>query len=72
MSPYDPSPAAASNTTTRPGAEWLQRLVNAFPHHAWINPLNPRASGSFRQSISLIQQIVPGACSPHSDGLEND
>jgi uncharacterized protein with von Willebrand factor type A (vWA) domain len=52
------SPAAASNTTTKkPGAEWMQRLTNAFPKFAWINP-EPQGVWQYRQSISVIQQLV--------------
>ena len=59
MSPYEilqPGGSVEYNNE-EPGAEWLQRLVNAFPHHAWINP-EPQGVWQYRQSISLIQQIV--------------
>ncbi|EGI76861.1 vWA domain-containing protein [Hylemonella gracilis] len=39
------------------GAEWLQRLTNAFPKFAWINP-EPQGAWQYRQSISLIQQLM--------------
>jgi uncharacterized protein with von Willebrand factor type A (vWA) domain len=39
------------------GAEWLQRLTNAFPHFAWINP-EPQGMWQYRQSIGLIQQLM--------------
>ena len=39
------------------GAEWLQRLTQAFPKFAWINP-EPQALWSYRQSIALIQQLM--------------
>jgi uncharacterized protein with von Willebrand factor type A (vWA) domain len=39
------------------GAEWLQRLTNAFPHFAWINP-EPQGLWQYRQSIGLIQQLM--------------
>jgi uncharacterized protein with von Willebrand factor type A (vWA) domain len=39
------------------GAEWLQRLTNAFPKFAWINP-EPRGAWPYRQSISIIQQLM--------------
>ena len=59
MSPYEILQPGGSVETNNeePGAEWLQRLVNAFPHHAWINP-EPQGVWQYRQSISLIQQIV--------------
>ena len=40
-----------------PGAEWLQRMVNAWPKSVWLNP-EPQASWQYRQSISLIRTIV--------------
>ncbi len=40
-----------------PGAEWLQRLTQAFPKFVWINP-EPQALWSYRQSIALIQQLM--------------
>ena len=39
------------------GAEWLQRLTNAFPKFAWINP-EPQGVWQYRQSISVIQQLM--------------
>jgi uncharacterized protein len=39
------------------GAEWLQRLTNAFPHFAWINP-EPQGLWEYRQSIGIIQQLM--------------
>ena len=35
----------------------VQRLTNAFPKFAWINP-EPQGVWQYRQSISIIQQIV--------------
>ncbi len=39
------------------GAVWLQRLTSAFPHFAWINP-EPQGLWPYRQSISIVQQLV--------------
>ena len=39
------------------GAEWLQRLTNAFPKFAWINP-EPQGVWQYRQSIAIMQQIM--------------
>jgi uncharacterized protein with von Willebrand factor type A (vWA) domain len=39
------------------GAEWLQRLTNAFPDFAWINP-EPQGLWEYRQSIGIIQQLM--------------
>jgi ABC-type branched-subunit amino acid transport system ATPase component len=40
-----------------PGAEWLQRLTNAFPKFAWINP-EPQGVWHYRQSIAIVQQLM--------------
>lgn len=39
------------------GAEWLQRLTQAFPKFAWINP-EPQGAWQYRQSISVVQQLM--------------
>ena len=59
MSPYEIVQPGGSVEyhNPEPGAAWLQRLVQAFPSHAWINP-EPQALWEYRQSISLIQQII--------------
>ena len=52
------SPAAASEyNNEEPGAEWLQRLTQRLPKFAWINP-EPQGVWGYRQSISVIQQIM--------------
>ena len=59
MSPYEilqPGGSVEYNNEES-GAEWMQRLTNAFPKFAWINP-EPQGVWQYRQSISLIQQLV--------------
>jgi uncharacterized protein len=59
MSPYEilqPGGSVEYNNDEA-GAEWLQRLTNAFPKYAWINP-EPQGMWQYRHSISLIQQIM--------------
>jgi hypothetical protein len=59
MSPYEilqPGGSVEYNNE-EPGAEWLQRLAHTFPHHAWINP-EPQGVWGYRQSISIIQQLI--------------
>ncbi|MCW5237048.1 vWA domain-containing protein [Verminephrobacter eiseniae] len=72
MSPYEilqPGGSVEYNNE-EPGAEWLQRLTHAFPRHAWINP-EPQGVWQYRQSISIIQQIISGRMHPLSlKGLE--
>jgi len=59
MSPYEilqPGGSVEYNNEEA-GAEWLQRLVHAFPKYAWINP-EPPGVWQYRQSISIIQQLM--------------
>jgi uncharacterized protein len=59
MSPYEilqPGGSVEYNNEEA-GAEWLQRLTHAFPRFAWINP-EPQGVWQYRQSISIIQQLV--------------
>ena len=59
MSPYEilqPGGSVEYNNEEA-GVEWLQRLTKAFPKFAWINP-EPQGVWQYRQSISVVQQIV--------------
>jgi len=59
MSPYEilqPGGSVEYNNE-EPGAEWLQRLTQAFPKFAWINP-EPQGVWGYRQSIAVIQQLM--------------
>jgi hypothetical protein len=72
MSPYEilqPGGSVEYNNDEA-GAEWLQRLINAFPKYAWINP-EPQGMWQYRHSISLIQQIMQNKMYPLTlKGLE--
>ena len=59
MSPYEILQAGGSveYNNEEAGAEWLQRLTNAFPKFAWINP-EPQGVWQYRQSIGVIQQLM--------------
>jgi len=59
MSPYEILQVGGSVEyhNEEPGAQWLQRLAQAFPHHMWINP-EPQGLWSYRQSIALVRQIL--------------
>ncbi|WP_337878051.1 VWA domain-containing protein [Caldimonas sp.] len=59
MSPYEilqPGGSVEYNNE-EPGAQWLQRLTQAFPKYAWINP-EPQGIWGYRQSIAIIQQLM--------------
>lgn len=65
MSPYEilqPGGSVEYNNE-EPGAEWLQRLTNAFPRSIWINP-EPQGVWQYRQSIAIIQQLMGGNMFP--------
>jgi uncharacterized protein with von Willebrand factor type A (vWA) domain len=52
------------------GAQWLQRLTDAFPKCAWINP-EPQGVWPYRQSITIIDQLMGGRMYPLTlKGLE--
>ena len=72
MSPYEivqPGGSVEYNNEEA-GAEWLQRLLHAFPKYAWINP-EPQGVWEYRQSISMIQQILSNRMYPLTlKGLE--
>ncbi|UUX96891.1 VWA domain-containing protein [Aquabacterium sp. J223] len=59
MSPYEILQPGGSveYQNEEPGAEWLQRLTNAFPKFAWINP-EPQGVWQYRQSIAIVQQLM--------------
>jgi len=72
MSPYEILQAGGSveYNNEEPGAEWLQRLTHAFPRYAWINP-EPQGVWGYRQSISIVQQLMQQRMFPLSlQGLE--
>ena len=72
MSPYEilqPGGSVEYNNE-EPGAEWIQRLTHAFPKFAWINP-EPQGVWQYRQSISIVQQLIGNRMYPLSlKGLE--
>jgi uncharacterized protein with von Willebrand factor type A (vWA) domain len=73
MSPYEilqPGGSVEYNNEEA-GAEWMQRLTHAFPKYAWINP-EPQGVWQYRQSISVIQQLVSQRMYPLTlKGLED-
>jgi uncharacterized protein len=59
MSPYEilqPGGSVEYNNEEA-GSQWMQRLTDAFPKFAWINP-EPQGVWQYRQSIAIIQQLV--------------
>jgi len=73
MSPYEILQRGGSveYNNEETGAEWLQRLTHTFPKYAWINP-EPQGVWQYRQSISIIQQLMSNRMFPLTlKGLED-
>ena len=71
MSPYEILQPGGSveHDNAQAGAVWLQRFAQHFPKHVWINP-EPEGLWQYRQSISIVDQIVGGRMFPLTlDGL---
>ena len=72
MSPYEvvqPGGSVEYNNEEA-GAAWLARFCHAFPQFIWLNP-EPEGVWQYRQSISIIQQIVNNRMFPLTiNGLE--
>lgn len=59
MSPYEILQPGGSveHYNKESGAEWLKRMIQAWPKAVWLNP-EPQASWQYRQSTTLIRNIV--------------
>ncbi|HMW17571.1 MAG TPA: VWA domain-containing protein [Accumulibacter sp.] len=71
MSPYEiliPHGSVEYNNA-EPGAVWLRRLVDTWPHAIWLNPESEH-SWTYRQSTTLIHNLLGGRMFPLTlDGL---
>ncbi len=73
MSPYEILQPGGSveYSNEEAGVEWLGRLTSAYPKFAWINP-EPQGVWQYRQSISIVQQLMSGRMFPLTlKGLED-
>ena len=73
MSPYEILQPGGSveYSNEEAGVAWLGRLTSAFPKFAWINP-EPQGVWQYRQSISIVQQLVQQRMFPLTlKGLED-
>ena len=59
MSPYEILRPGGSVEYHNPeaGAQWMARLTQAFPKHAWINP-EPQGVWPYRPSIELMNDLM--------------
>ena len=72
MSPYEISMAggAVEHHNPEAGALWLDRVVRAWPHVVWLNPIE-EAHWKYTQSIGMIQSLMGGRMFPLTlEGLE--
>ena len=59
MSPYEVAMRGGSveHWNEEPGAIWLKRVVDIYPHLVWINPTQEKY-WEFSQSTKMIQEII--------------
>ena len=73
MSPYEilsPNGSVEYNNKEA-GAVWINRLIDHFPHFAWLNP-EPESIWQYRQSIDIMQNLVKDRMYPVTlNGLES-
>ncbi|MBM3950479.1 MAG: VWA domain-containing protein [Rhodospirillales bacterium] len=72
MSPYEITHPGGSveHWNEEPGAVWMQRLLDAYPHAVWLNPVAPQWWGS-TASIGLVRRIMGGRMYPTTlEGLD--
>ncbi len=65
MSPYELEQAGGSveHWNDEPGRAWLERLLRAWPHAAWLNPV-PEGHWGWTTSTQNIQRIMDGRMFP--------
>lgn len=72
MSPYEIEYPGGSveHWNEEPGRQWVQRLLNHFPHHAWLNPV-PVKVWHYTHSIRILSEILEGRMFPLTiEGLD--
>jgi uncharacterized protein len=72
MGPYEIVMPGGSveHVNPEPGQVWLERVVRAYPHAAWINP-TPETQWGYSQSTAMIRRIFAKRMYPLTlDGLE--
>jgi uncharacterized protein with von Willebrand factor type A (vWA) domain len=72
MSPYEILAVGGSveYSNSEPGANWINRMLDHFTHHAWLNP-EPEHVWQYRQSVSIIKDLMKSKMYPVTiQGLE--
>lgn len=73
MSPYEILAVGGSveYSNNEPGATWINRMLDHFTHHAWLNP-EPEHVWQYRQSVSIIKDLIKSKMYPVTiQGLES-
>jgi len=65
MSPYEIGYPGGSveHHNEEPGAVWLQRMLNVYPHAAWLNP-TPEDRWDYYESIGMVRTLMGGRMYP--------
>ena len=65
MSPYEIAQPGGSieHWNDEPGAVWMQRLRQAYPRHAWLNP-EPEERWDYVPSVGLARELLEGRMFP--------
>jgi uncharacterized protein with von Willebrand factor type A (vWA) domain len=65
MSPYEIGYPGGSveHHNEEPGALWLQRMLNVYPHAAWLNP-TPEDRWDYYESIGMVRTLMGGRMYP--------
>jgi uncharacterized protein with von Willebrand factor type A (vWA) domain len=72
MSPYEVGYPGGSveHNNEEAGAVWMQRMLNVYPHAAWLNP-TPEDRWNYYESIGMIRNLLGGRMYPLTlEGLE--
>ncbi len=73
MSPYEilSQNGSVEYNNKEAGAVWINRLIDHFPHFAWLNP-EPESIWQYRQSIDIMQNLMKDRMYPVTlNGLES-
>jgi uncharacterized protein with von Willebrand factor type A (vWA) domain len=69
MSPYEILSVGGSveYSNAETGAVWINRMLDHFSHHAWLNP-EPESVWQYRQSVSIIKDLMKSKMYPVTIG----
>jgi uncharacterized protein with von Willebrand factor type A (vWA) domain len=72
MSPYEVGypGGSAEHNNEEAGAVWMRRMLDVYPHAAWLNP-TPEDRWDYYESIGMIRSMMGGRMHPLTlEGLE--